>query len=137
MFHVSSHPLQRGRGLGGVLSNIFRRIIPFGKSLAKTAIKTGKQFVQSETGQNIINDTISSSAKAAKHALLDNDGKKAKEEMVNSLRRSGKKSQKLIKKIAKQKLDAVINDQVKEKNKTKKRMIPKYKRKKGNKSLLD
>ena len=139
MFHVNSHTLQRGRGLGGVLSNLFRKIIPFGKSLAKTAINTGKQFVQSETGQDIINDTISSSAKAAKHVLLNNDSRKAKQEMIKSLERSGKKSKGLIKKIAKEKLNNVLDGQASKKKKNKNRVLssktPKRKKKKS--SLLE
>ena len=115
MFHVSQNTLQRGRGLGGVLASIFKRAIPFGKTLAKTAINTGKQFAQSEVGQDIINDTISSSAKAAKQALLHNNNEKAKEEIMKSFKRTGKKSKGLIKRIAKQKLEKVLDGEGKKK----------------------
>ena len=121
MFHVNHQTLQRGRGLGGVLANLFKRAIPFGKTLAKAAINTGRQFAQSEAGQDIINDTISSTATAAKHALLNNDSKKAKEEIINSLKRSGKKSKRLVKRIVKQKLDKVLNEKEKRKKKNTRR----------------
>ena len=124
MFHVNNQTLQRGRGLGGVFASLFKRAIPFGKTLAKAAISTGKQFAQSEAGQDIINDTISSTAKAAKHALLNNDSEKAKQEIIKSLKRSGKKSKKLVKRIAKQKLEKVLDEKVrvKKKNKTRKKL---------------
>ena len=73
MFHVNNQTLQRGRGLGGVFASLFKRAIPFGKTLAKAAINTGKQFAQSEAGRDIINDTISSSAEMFVCPWLNNN----------------------------------------------------------------
>lgn len=136
MFHVNSHPIQRGRGLGGVFANIFKRIIPFGKTLAKSAINVGKDFAKSDVGKEIINDTLSSSVAAAKHALIDNNKEEAKQEIMNSLKRTGKKSKKIIKKVAKEKLKNLFPEL---ENTTKKKKFRKKKGKKKKKigSLLD
>ena len=109
MFLVDRHPLQRGRGLGGLFASLFRKIIPFGKSFARGALSAGKQFAQSDVGKEIINDTLHSSARAAARAIIDNDPSSAKEEMVKSLKRSKKKSAKVAEKIAKEKLEKVLS----------------------------
>ena len=92
MFLVDRHPLQRGRGLGGIFASLLRKIIPFGKSFAKGALSAGKQFAQSDIGKDIINDTIESTARAATNAILDNDLKGAKNELKKSIKRTRNKS---------------------------------------------
>ena len=109
MFLVDRHPLQRGRGLGGLFANLFRKIIPFGKSFARGALSAGKQFAQSDIGKDIINDTLQSTAKAATSAIIDNDPSSAKEELVNSLKRTKKKSGEVARKIAREKLENVLS----------------------------
>ena len=109
MFLVDRHPLQRGRGLGGLFANLFRKIIPFGKSFARGALSAGKQFAQSDIGKGIINDTLQSTARAATSAIIDNDPSSAKEELVKSLKRTKKKSGEVARKIAREKLENVLS----------------------------
>jgi len=109
MFLVDRHPLQRGRGLGGLFANLFRKIIPFGKSFARGALSAGKQFAQSDVGKDIINDTLQSTARAATSAIIDNDPSSAKEELVKSLKRTKKKSGEVARKIAREKLENVLS----------------------------
>ena len=109
MFLVDRHPLQRGRGLGGIFASLLRKIIPFGKSFAKGALSAGKQFVQSDIGKDIINDTIQSTARAATNAILDNDLKGAKNELRKSMKRTRNKSEEVAKKIAREKLEKVLS----------------------------
>ena len=126
MFLVDRHPLQRGRGLGGLFASLFRKIIPFGKSFARGALRAGKQFAQSDIGKEIISDTLQSSARAAASAIIDNDPNSAKEELVKSLKRTKQKSEEVAKKIAKEKLDKVLSGKgqgtVQRKKKRKKKM---------------
>ena len=109
MFLVDRQPLQRGRGLGGIFASLLRKIIPFGKSFAKGALSAGKQFVQSDIGKDIINDTIQSTARAATNAILDNDLKAAKNELEKSMKRTRNKSEEVAKKIAREKLEKVLS----------------------------
>lgn len=109
MFLVDRHPLQRGRGLGGLFSSLFRKIIPFGKSFARGALSAGKQFAQSDVGKDIINDTLHSTARAATSAIIDNDPSAAKEELMKSLKRTREKSGEVAKKIARAKLEKVLS----------------------------
>ena len=109
MFLVDRHPLQRGRGLGGLFANLFRKVIPFGKSFARGALSAGKRFAQSDVGKDIINDTLQSTARAATSAIIDNDPSSAKEELVKSLKRTKKKSGEVAKKIAREKLENVLS----------------------------
>ena len=108
VFYVNRYPLQRGRGLGGVFANLLRKIIPFGKTFLKSAASSGKKFLQSEIGKDILHDTISSAATAASTALLDNNPKEAKNMLLNSFKRSGNRSKDAVKKIAKDKLEQVL-----------------------------
>ena len=55
-----------------------------------------------------MNDTINTAAAAASSALLENDPEGAKKQMINSLKRSGKKTKDVVGKIAKNKLDQVL-----------------------------
>ena len=103
-FNVERYPLQRGRGLGGLFASLLKKFVPFGKSF----LRTGKNFIQSETGKSILNDTINTAAAAASSALLENDPEGAKKQMINSLKRSGKKTKDVVGKIAKNKLDQVL-----------------------------
>ena len=109
MFLVDRHPLQRGRGLGGIFASLLRKMIPFGKSFAKGALSAGKQFAQSDIGKDIINDTIESTARAATNAILDNDLKGAKNELKKSIKRTRNKSEEVAKKIAREKLEKVLS----------------------------
>ena len=109
MFLVDRHPLQRGRGLGGLFASLFRKIIPFGKSFARGALSAGKQFAQSDVGKEIINDTLQSTARAAANAIIENDPNSAKEELVKSLKRTTKTSGEVAKKIAREKLEKVLS----------------------------
>ena len=126
MFLVDRHPLQRGRGLGGLFASLFRKVIPFGKSFARGALSAGKRFAQSDVGKEIINDTLQSTARAATSAIIDNDSSAAKEELVKSLKRTKMKSEEVAKKIAKEKLDKVLSGKgqgtVQRKKKRKKKM---------------
>ena len=109
MFLVDRHPLQRGRGLGGLFANLFRKMIPFGKSFARGVLSAGKRFAQSDVGKDIINDTLQSTARAATSAIIDNDPSSAKEELLKSLKRTKKKSSEVAEKIAKEKLEKVLS----------------------------
>ena len=109
MFLVDRHPLQRGRGLGGLFASLLRKIIPFGKSFARGALSAGKQFAQSDVGKDIINDTLHSTARAATSAIIDNDPSAAKKELMKSLKRTREKSGEVAKKIARAKLEKVLS----------------------------
>jgi len=108
VFNVDRYPLQRGRGLGGIFANLLRKVIPFGKSFVRTAAVSGKKFIKSDLGKEILSDTIDSAASAAVSALLQENPTEAKEIMKNSLKRSHEKSKKVATKIAKDKLDQVL-----------------------------
>ena len=41
VFAVNRYPLQRGRGLGGIFANIFKKVIPYGKTFLKGGMKVG------------------------------------------------------------------------------------------------
>ena len=71
-------------------------------------LKSGKDFINSETGKSILNDTINSAASAATSAIIDNDQEAAKKKMMNSLKRSGGKAKNVVGKIAKNKLEKVL-----------------------------
>ena len=107
-FVVNQHPLQRGRGLGGLLSNVLKKIIPYGKTFLKGSVNLGKDFLNSETGKSIIKDSVNSAANAATTALIEKDSKAAKQEIVKSLKRSKNKSANYAKRIAESKLDKVL-----------------------------
>ena len=118
-FNVDRHPLQRGRGLGGVFANLLRKIIPYGKTFLKTAASSGKQILQSDIGKEILHDTISSAATAATTALLENNPKEAKNVLLTSFKRSGNKSKDVVKKMVKDKLDQVLTGRGSKKRKSK------------------
>ena len=81
VFNVDRYPLQRGRGLGGIFANLLRKVIPFGKTFARTAVVSGKKFIKSDLGKEILSDTIDSAASAAVSALLQENPQGAKEIM--------------------------------------------------------
>ena len=135
VFVINKNPLQRGRGLSGIFSNVLRKIIPFGKAFLKGGLNMGKDFISSEAGKSILQDSINSAASAATTALLDKNPKEAKEEIVKSLKRSKSKSSNYAKRLAKSKLDKVLTGQG-GKKKTKKKKNVKIKRYR-NTSLLD
>ena len=62
-FNVDRHPLQRGRGLGGVFANLLRKIIPYGKTFLKTAASSGKQILQSDMDEVNATDTVALTAR--------------------------------------------------------------------------
>ena len=95
----------------------------------------GKDFINSETGKSILSDSINSAASAATTALLDKSPKRAKEEIVESLKRSKSKSSNYAKNLAKTKLDKVLTGRGgKKKRRGKKRVkLAKFK----STSLLD
>ena len=134
-FNVDRHPLQRGRGLGGVFANLLRKIIPYGKTFVKAAASSGKKVLQSELGKQILNDTISSAATAATTALLENNPKEAKTMLLDSFKRSGHKSKDIVKKIAQDKLDQVLTGRGAKKRKYKR--VQHYRHKKKQRTLLD
>ena len=135
VFSVDRYPLQRGRGLGGVFANLLRKVLPFGKTFFKAATSSGKKILQSELGRDILNDTISSAATAATSALIENNPKEAKSVLLDSLKRSGKKSTNVIKKMAKDKLDQVLTGGGGKKRKTNR--IKHHHHQKKHKTLLD
>ena len=133
VFNVDRYPLQRGRGLGGVFASLLRKVLPFGKTFFKAAASSGKKILQSELGRDILNDTISSAATAATSALIENNPKEAKSVLLDSLKRSGKKSKNVIKKMAKDKLDQLLTGGGGKKRKT----IKHHHHQKKRKTLLD
>ena len=108
IFNVDKHSLQRGRGLGGIFASLLKKVIPFGKSFIKHAASSGKRFIKSDVGKDILNDTIASAASAATSALIEQDPNEAKTIMRESLRRTGNKSKAVVKRIARDKLDQVL-----------------------------
>jgi hypothetical protein len=134
MFIVDRNPIQRGRGLGGLFASLFRKLIPFGKTFAKGALNAGKDFVKSDLGKDIIKDTISSSAQAATDILINSDATAAKEAIRKTLKRSGDKSTKVAKRIAKEKLDKLLTGQGKRKLENK---MKKYKNSSNMKTIFD
>ena len=132
-FNVDRYPLQRGRGLGGLFSGLLRKFVPFGRSF----LKTGKDIIQSETGKSILSDTINTAAAAASSALLENDPEAAKKQMINSLKRSGKKTKEVVGKIAKNKLEKVLTGKGRLNRRKIKRIDKKKKYRKKKSTLLD
>ena len=108
IFNVEKHSLQRGRGLGGIFASLLKKVIPFGKSFIKHAASSGKRFIKSDLGKDILNDTIASAATAATSALIEQDPNEAKTIMRESLKRSQNKSKAVVKRIARDKLDQVL-----------------------------
>jgi hypothetical protein len=92
----------------GVVWEEYSQVIPFGKSFVKQAASSGKKFLKSDLGRDIINDTIASAATAASSALLEQDPNEAKNIMKESLKRSQNKSKAVVKRIARDKLDQVL-----------------------------
>ena len=135
VFVVNKNQLQRGRGLSGIFANVLKKIVPFGKAFLKGGLNMGKDFINSETGKSILSDSINSAASAATTALLDKSPKRAKEEIVESLKRSKSKSSNYAKNLAKTKLDKVLTGRGgKKKRRGKKRVkLAKFK----STSLLD
>lgn len=121
VFAVNRYPLQRGRGLGGIFANIFKKVIPYGKTFLKGGMKVGKKFINSDTGKEILKDSIDSAAAAAASALIEKNPKEARENIVKSLKRSKGKTIKYAKKIAKDKLEHVLTGKGKHKNKQKRK----------------
>ena len=117
VFAVNRYPLQRGRGLGGIFANIFKKVIPYGKTFLKGGMKVGKKFINSDTGKEILKDSIDSAAAA----LIEKNPKEARENIVKSLKRSKGKTIKYAKKIAKDKLEHVLTGKGKHKNKQKRK----------------
>ena len=115
IFNVEKHSLQRGRGLGGIFASLLKKIIPFGKSFMKHAATSGKRFIKSDLGKDILNDTIASAATAATTALIEQDPNEAKTIMKESLKRSQNKSKAVVKRIARDKLDQVLTGKGKKK----------------------
>ena len=108
VFAVNRYPLQRGRGLGGIFANIFKKVIPYGKSFLKEGVNMGKKFINSDTGKEILKDTIDSAAAAAATALIEKKPEEAKANIVKSLKRSKTKSKNYAKKIVKNKIDRLL-----------------------------
>ena len=122
IFNVEKHSLQRGRGLGGIFASLLKKVIPFGKSFMKHAASSGKKFIKSDLGKDILNDTIASAATAATSALIENNPNEAKEIMRESLKRTGNKSKAVVKRIARDKLDQVLTGRGKRKQRMKQDM---------------
>ena len=108
VFAVNRYPLQRGRGLGGIFANIFKKVIPYGKSFLKEGVNMGKKFINSDTGKEILKDTIDSAAAAAATALIEKKPEEAKANIVKSFKRSKAKSKNYAKKIVKNKIDRLL-----------------------------
>ena len=108
VFAVNRYPLQRGRGLGGIFANIFKKVIPYGKSFLKEGVHMGKTFINSDTGKDILKDTIDSAAAAAATALIEKKPEEAKANIVISFKRSKTKSKNYAKKIVKNKIDRLL-----------------------------
>ena len=134
IFNVDKHSLQRGRGLGGIFASLLKKVIPFGKSFVKHAASSGKQFIKSDFGKDILNDTIASAATAATSALIEQNPNEAKNIMKESLKRSQNKSNVVIKKIARDKLDQVLTGRGKKRKMRKKYVNHSSKKRK---TLLD
>ena len=115
IFNVDKHSLQRGRGLGGIFASLLKKVIPFGKSFMKHAASSGKRFIKSDLGKDILNDTIASAVTAATTALIEKDPNEAKTIMKESLKRSQNKSKAVVKRIARDKLDQVLTGKGKKK----------------------
>ena len=135
IFNVDKHSLQRGRGLGGIFASLLKKVIPFGKSFIKHAASSGKRFIKSDVGKDILNDTIASAASAATSALIEQDPNEAKTIMRESLRRTGNKSKAVVKRIARDKLDQVLTGKGKKRKSEKDNRILKKRRRKT--TLLD
>ena len=135
IFNVDKYSLQRGRGLGGIFASLLKKVIPFGKSFIKHAASSGKRFIKSDVGKDILNDTIASAASAATSALIEQDPNEAKTIMRESLRRTGNKSKAVVKRIARDKLDQVLTGKGKKRKSEKDNRILKKRRRKT--TLLD
>ena len=130
IFNVEKHSLQRGRGLGGIFASLLKKVIPFGRSFMKHAASSGKRFIKSDLGKDILNDTIASAATAATSALIEQDPNEAKTIIKESLKRTGNKSKSVVKRIARDKLDQVLTGKGKKRRGSRKDEHPLSKQKK-------
>lgn len=133
VFNVDRYPLQRGRGLGGIFASLLRKVLPYWRSFVRTAAESGKRFIKSDLGKEIIADTMDSAANAAVSALLNENPQEAKQIMKNSLKRSHDKSKRVATKIAKEKLEQVLIDKGRKRRMRQKLILSK----KVGQSLLD
>ena len=68
----------------------------------------GKTFINSDTGKEILKDTIDSAAAAAATALIEKKPDEAKASIVKSFKRTKAKSKDYAKKLAKSKIDRLL-----------------------------
>lgn len=82
MFIQRKRNVQNGRGIGSILSTVFRKIAPY----AKTIINTGQRILSSKPAQNVLESGKQSIAKASVRVLDDVlQGKKVKESLKEHL----------------------------------------------------
>ena len=68
----------------------------------------GKTFINSDTGKEILKDTIDSAAAAAATALIEKKPEEAKTNIVKSFKRSKTKTKNYAKNLAKSKIDRLL-----------------------------
>lgn len=116
-----------GRGLGGILSNIFSKIAPF----AKTLFNIGKRAFNSTLGQSIVNKTKENTVESGMKALDDvMKGKNVVESLKSNIKdaatKSFKDSTNLVQKAVKRKLSPDDDIPKKTRNKKNKKKQKKY-----------
>ena len=85
-----------------------KKIIPYGKTFLKGGMNMGKTFINSDTGKEILKDTLDSAAAAAATALIEKKPDEAKASIVKSFKRTKAKSKDYAKKLAKSKIDRLL-----------------------------
>ena len=93
--------LQRGRGIGGVFSTLFRTLLPIGKAVIKSSPKIIKNTAKSPLGRRLRKSAKKVAITTAKNLLESGDINKtlkksiedSKKEVLNALR-SSKESRK-------------------------------------------
>ena len=79
--------IQRGRGIGGIFSSLFRTLAPIGKSVMKSAPKILKTISKSKAGKHIKNSAKIIAFNTAKDLIQSDDINKSLSKSVQDSKR--------------------------------------------------
>ena len=83
MIYHSGARIQRGRGIGSILSGLFRTVLP---AVSRAGLRTAKRIVQSDVAKDIGRQMKDVAARSAVNMALDTlDGQNVGESLQNQL----------------------------------------------------
>ena len=83
MIYHSGARIQRGRGIGSILSGLFRSVLP---AVSRAGLRTAKRIVQSDVAKDIGRQMKDVAARSAVNMTLDTlEGKNVGESLQNQL----------------------------------------------------